>query len=63
MTIQERYPYARCEQCGWMGRITELVYGTSAIDDICPECGLDDTTWMTAEEYVQELKETGHDDA
>ena len=53
------YPYACCDQCGWMGRITELVEGSYFLAEACPECGLDDTTWVTSEEYVQELKECG----
>jgi Zn finger protein HypA/HybF involved in hydrogenase expression len=61
MSITERYPYARCEQCGWIGRISLLITGVG-IEELCPECKSDDTTWLSSEEYVQELKETGHDD-
>lgn len=63
MKIAELYPYAQCGQCGWMGRIIECVAGLHNNDDeACPECGLSDIQWMTSEEYVQELKESGCED-
>lgn len=50
--------HAECGQCGWLGRISQLLLDFDRpMDDFCPECKSHDVDWLTLEEHNAILKD------
>jgi predicted RNA-binding Zn-ribbon protein involved in translation (DUF1610 family) len=52
-TIREAFPGARCNECEWKGPRDQLKDSGGVMDEFCPECGSDDTEWLTPEELSE----------